>query len=565
MHRIRTPFQLAVCLFAATVVLAASQSTPPNQASGNTKNDSNQSKQTATLKGKVTNAVTNDALRKVTLILTKTSGGGITKADTDDKGEFSFQDIEPGRYYLFAERTGFTRQAYGARGNALVGVGLSFSAGQEVKDIVFKLQPNSVISGKVLDADGEPIPQTMVMALRVMYQRGKKQLLPLSTSMTNDLGEYRLANLKAGRYSVSATPMNVGIGVAGTSNQPPSDRPEHSNVTTFYPGVREKELASPIEVGVGAEARGMDIRMVQVDTVRVKGKLDIPSGKQAIVYLTPKGAGVSGLISRIQTMAVAQQDGTFEIKGVSPGSYVLSATGIDGLSSLGVPQAVEVADKHISGLVLPASGNGELSGTFRIEDKLTANVKDIQVTIEPQEIFSVSPPKVAVGDDGKFTLKDVPPDRYLVHHTGGAESLYMKSVRYNGLEVGDDGLDLSGGVKGSVDILMSDKGGQVDGSVVGDDGNPVSGVTVVLIPDSRRFSLFKEMTTDQRGAFSFKGITPGDYKLLAWEDIDTGAYQDPEFLKQFVGKSESVSLRESDRKVVSLKMIPIESASTHKL
>ena len=219
--RTAASLRLAAGLLTAALALATAQSSAPGQ-NPKPKDDPNKPKQLATLKGKVANAVTNDALKKTTLILTRSSGSGATtKAETGDKGEFSFEDIEPGRYYLFAERTGFTRQAYGARGNALIGTGLLFSAGQEIKDVLFKLQPNSVISGKVLDEDGEPIPQTMVMALRVMYQRGKKQFLPLATSITNDLGEYRLANLKGGKYSVSATPMNIGIGVAGTSSKPP--------------------------------------------------------------------------------------------------------------------------------------------------------------------------------------------------------------------------------------------------------------------------------------------------------------------------------------------------------
>lgn len=560
MNPIHNASHLAACLFTGALALAAFQTTTPAQTKP--KEDSNKPKQTATLKGKVTNAVTNDILRKTTLILIKTSGSSTTKAETDDKGEFSFENIEPGRYYLYAERTGFTRQAYGTRGNSLVGTGLLFSAGQEMKGLEFKLQPNSVISGKVLDEDGEPLPNTMVMALHVMYDRGKKQFLPLATSLTNDLGEYRLANLKGGKYAVSATPMNIGAGVAGTSNKAPSDRPEPSYTTTFYPNSRQKEGASPIEVGIGAETRGMDIRMVQIDTVRVKGKLNLGEGKQALVLLTPKGAGITGIISRYQTMGLAQQDGSFEIKGVAPGSYVLSAMAMDGVTNLGVAMPVEVADKHISGLVVAPIAGGELSGTLRVEGREPGSVKDLQVMVEPQEIFSALPPKGAVDDQGKFTVKGVPPDRYVVHVTGGAsaELLYMKSLRYNSIEVGEDGIDLSGGVTGTIDIVMSEKGGQVDGTVAGEDGNPVPGALVVMIPESRRFSRYKEMTTDQHGAFSFKGVTPGDYKILAWEDVDPGAYQDPEFIKPFLGGAESASLRESDHKAVSLKVIPIEKS-----
>jgi hypothetical protein len=62
--------------------------------------------------------------------------------------------------------------------------------------------------------------------------------------------------------------------------------------------------------------------------------------------------------------------------------------------------------------------------------------------------------------------------------------------------------------------------------------------------------------TDQNGALHFKGITPGAYKALAWEDVEPKAFQDSEFVKPFLGKAESVSLKESDRKGVNMKAIP---------
>lgn len=69
------------------------------------------------------------------------------------------------------------------------------------------------------------------------------------------------------------------------------------------------------------------------------------------------------------------------------------------------------------------------------------------------------------------------------------------------------------------------------------------------------------IATDQNGAFSFKGITPDDYKLLAWEDIEPSAFQDPEFVKPFESKAQALSLKESDRKTASMKVIPAEKTS----
>jgi protocatechuate 3,4-dioxygenase beta subunit len=555
-----TPTKLAVCLLSGALALWAFQATAPTSQAGRAAGVAEKSKdKLASLEGRVLNSLSGEPLKRVTLLLQRTRGGGATPltVETDDKGNFSFQDIEPGRYLLVGERTGYARQAYGAHGNALSGTALLFSAGQQIKELTFKLAPSSVISGKVLDEDGKGIPNVPVMALRTVYQRGKKQFVPLGAVATNDVGEYRVANLGAGKYLVSATYRNLGIGLAGASNKPLDDKPELSYTTTFYPNSTDPVGASPVQVGVGAEIRGTDIRMVKVNAFRVKGKLsEPPQGKTMIVLLTPKGVGVTGLVTR--TVALAQQDGSFEIKGVAPGSYVLSATQ-DGINTIGATQTVQVADQHVQGVILQPANGGDLPGAVAVEGKDAVSLKDIKVSLESLEILSLSPPQAPIGEDGKFTLKNVAPDRYLVHTTSGPEQLYIKQVRFGSQDATEDGIDVSNGVAGSLQITLSQNGAQVDGTVAGEDGNPVSGATVVLIPDSRRHSLYKEMATDQRGGFSFKGVAPGEYKILAWEDIESGAYQDPEFLKPFESKAQALSLKENDRKVLSLKSIPAES------
>ena len=54
------------------------------------------------------------------------------------------------------------------------------------------------------------------------------------------------------------------------------------------------------------------------------------------------------------------------------------------------------------------------------------------------------------------------------------------------------------------------------------------------------------------------GLTPGDYKAYAWEDIEMGAYMDPEFMKPSEDKGEPVSLQEGEQKALTLKVIPAD-------
>ncbi len=128
-------------------------------------------------------------------------------------------------------------------------------------------------------------------------------------------------------------------------------------------------------------------------------------------------------------------------------------------------------------------------------------------------------------------------------------------MKYGAREVGDDGVDLSAGSTGPVQITLSTEGAEVKGAITGEDGNGMPGVTVVLVPDSRRFSEFHDAVTDQKGTFEFKNLPPGDFKLLAWETIEPNQFQNPEFLAKYIARGETVRLMANDRKTISVTAI----------
>jgi hypothetical protein len=53
--------------------------------------------------------------------------------------------------------------------------------------------------------------------------------------------------------------------------------------------------------------------------------------------------------------------------------------------------------------------------------------------------------------------------------------------------------------------------------------------------------LYKRTTTDGAGNFTFTGVTPGDYQVLAFRvAIPTGAEEDQEYLMPHFGRGASV-------------------------
>ena len=67
---------------------------------------------------------------------------------------------------------------------------------------------------------------------------------------------------------------------------------------------------------------------------------------------------------------------------------------------------------------------------------------------------------------------------------------------------------------------------------------------------------YKTVTTDQRGRFTI--IDPGEYKVFAWEDVEPGAYMDPEFVHPVESQGEPVTIRESSHENLQLKLIASE-------
>jgi len=88
---------------------------------------------------------------------------------------------------------------------------------------------------------------------------------------------------------------------------------------------------------------------------------------------------------------------------------------------------------------------------------------------------------------------------------------------------------------------------------------PAKGALVALIPDAgrrARTALFKTASTDDSGHYSIQGIPPGDYTIYAFEEVESGAFFDPDFLKPIESSAESVNLKESAHESRQLKQIP---------
>jgi len=167
-------------------------------------------------------------------------------------------------------------------------------------------------------------------------------------------------------------------------------------------------------------------------------------------------------------------------------------------------------------------------------------------------------------DDNTFTIQNAPADVVDLMVSGLPANFYVKSTKSGEIDLLVNGLDLSKGAPERVEIILSPNAGAVSGTVQSTNtGQPAPGAIVVLIPQEKerheQGQYYRTGTADQNGSYTIKGVVPGDYKAFAWEDVEYGAFMDPEFMKPVESKGEAITVRENDQKTVTLSMIPADS------
>ena len=114
-----------------------------------------------------------------------------------------------------------------------------------------------------------------------------------------------------------------------------------------------------------------------------------------------------------------------------------------------------------------------------------------------------------------------------------------------------------GGDNAFLDVVIASGAVEIQGTALDSKTMPESGVAVVLIPDQHRdrIELYKYATTDVNGKFGIRSIPPGNYKLFAWDSLETFAWYDPEILSRYESNGKAVHVIASVNQTVELKVI----------
>jgi hypothetical protein len=175
--------------------------------------------------------------------------------------------------------------------------------------------------------------------------------------------------------------------------------------------------------------------------------------------------------------------------------------------------------------------------------------------LAPVELGNTVSP-VNAGADGSFTLPQVSIGRYALTVINRIPNGFVKSATLGGRDVLAEGLDLSNGVSGSLEIVVSPNGGTIKGTAKDSAGQPLGDRPLFLIPEpnagTRRFDLQKSARVRPTGEFQVMGIAPGKYRLYVWDNIEPGAQFDPDFLKLHENEGQLVTVEENSSQQISV-------------
>lgn len=557
---------LALVTFALAVNVVGQTASPsaPNTSSVPTK----ETKPLGTVSGRVVTAADGSPLRGAHAALipvNSRSDQHMYAAVSDDDGRFLVKDVPAGKYTFFAVRAGYVQQHYKSHGTD-EGAVLTLSPGQKIDEVLFRLTRAAVITGRVMDEDSEPLVGVRVVALQKpsedeLEDEGassarRQELRPVGGDQTDDRGLYRIFGLQPGEYYIRASDKDEPTqGVSSTDSEFWVQRYLGSEYApTYFPGVPQVDQAEVISLKPGEETQA-DLTLRRIQTAEVAGHVISPNGpaKRAMVQLAPKDQ---------QDFASQYEDttddaGSFKMKGVPPGSYILwvyQSPNQDYQYEMSAQQKLEVSGENIESLTVAVGIGATIEGRVRSSTPGSFTTGRLHLSLAAIDEDNLGSWHGIVNKDGTFELKSVRDGNYAVHLWGLEQGWYMKSVRFGGEDVLEKGLQLeNASAGGHLEIVVSSASAQLEGSVVEDD-QPLVGATVRVTPDPETpYNKFRRSgtRTDQAGHFSFPSPAPGKYQVIA---------RSPAPAENGHPKSEpqSITLSEHDKKTLDLKIVKPE-------
>jgi hypothetical protein len=401
-----------------------------------------------------------------------------------------------------------------------------------------------------------------------------------ASSVTDTRGEYRFLALPVGAYYLRVMPRNsesvhelmTNPAMLDASGSDRAKSEPEGYPVVYHPGTGVAG-AKVVQIADGTTADLPAIRVARVRTGRVRGTVvhhETGRPVAARVLLIPR----DGAMDSNWTRLFQSNDGQFDLRGVLPGAYVLTAEG-SGATGLTGLTAVEVREGEAPPVEVKAYPRSEIAGRVTVEAWPGPDPPDFSqlvVRLEPAVPSAVDgtfpglplqTPAIlaAPNSGGAFTLRGVPLGHYRVtlSAAGARGGTYAKSIRMGSRDALGSPLQLDrpASASESIDIVLGIASGGLDGRVSDRNRADAALARVVLVPADRdRRDLYATAVTTNTGRFQLRNLAPGDYTLFAWQYAPDGAWTDPDFLEPHEKLGTPVRIEEGSAEFVELALTP---------
>ena len=534
---------------------------------------------TASVSGTVTMSGNPLAGAQVVLIPDDAQGReGTRRAKTDQDGHYLLDSLKSGYYTIQVVAPGVAVQGHDQEGQGARRLTVQEAA--KLENINFALVPGGVITGRVVDSDGSPIPD-LSPSLKLMDDKGRSTWFsPIpQESRTDDRGIYRIYGLPPGRYLIA-----FGIG---------GDGPDHFHndiflargpyPVTYYPGAPDEADAKIIEVTPGREVAGIDISLTKKSLFKASGTVvdqdsGLPIAGAVVSHWIFSGGYPAGPVGSVRS----DSEGRFKFDRLQTGKHSVKLYSSNAGNSFSNRVTFDVVDGDVDGLEVKVYHGLAISGTIvpasPSDEKLIQAIREVHAIKLGTSSDNGTPSmdqaaQSPVAAGGTFRLAGLAPGKYklqLANNEGGFCILYIevpgigRMMNRAGFPPGSfegDPIEIAEGQTGAegqnhdppreisgVRITIATASSVIHGQIKVEGGTLPEGalaaVSVVMLPASDH-SPYAGAQVDADGRFVIRSLVPGQYLIRA------AAYTNPP-MNVLARASETVSIADGQDASVTL-------------
>jgi hypothetical protein len=438
---------------------------------------------------------------------------------TSQGGRFEFNQVSAGKYSLQGARRGFVPAAYD--GHEQFSTAIVTGADLDTENLMLRLAPTAMLSGKVFDEFGDPVRHATVTLYREDHQSGVSRIQRFRNAPTDDQGFYAIAPLSAGTYflAVTATPWYA---VHPVSSGGPEAQNSFATVdrsldvaypVTYYVDAADPQAATPIPIK-GGDHPQVDFHLTPVPALHLRFHITQNAGEQVTMPMLEK-RGLDGTDPGQNIVTQLVSPGEFEMSGFAPGSYTVRMPG----SAPG--QSTRINDIEITGDGQEFdTSSGEPTGSVKASVQMLRESK-----LPPQLNLALRDGRGRIASwgmvdtKGEADFQDVAPGKYAVLAQSPGRALSVVRVSSKGNESSGHTLTVAAGTPITISLTLTGSTSTVEGFAKRA-GKSAPGAMVVLVPkdpDSNR-ELFRRDQSDLDGSFSLPNVIPGSYTIVAIEN-----------------------------------------------